>query len=132
MKLATLKSDQADGRLVIVSRDGTRAAPADFPNLQAALDNWSEALPLLQARSDGLTSGRARGAFPFEPNAAAAPLPRCYQWLDGSAFQSHGDLMAKVFKIDNPQTDRPLMYQGMSHEFLGGTEDVVLPSEGDG
>jgi fumarylacetoacetate (FAA) hydrolase len=134
MKLATLRSEQPDGRLVVVSRDCRLAVAAGdlFPNLQAALDNWSAALPSLQERSDALNAGRAPAAFPFDPRAAAAPLPRTYQWLDGSAFQSHGDLMAKVFKIDNPQTDRPLMYQGMSHEFLGGTDDVVLPSEADG
>ena len=134
MKLATLKSDQPDGRLVIVGRDGRLAVAADdlFPNLQAALNVWSDALPLLLERSNALNAGRARGAIPFDPKTAAAPLPRSYQWLDGSAFQSHGDLMSKVFKIENPQTDRPLMYQGMSHEFLSGTDDVVLPSEADG
>jgi fumarylacetoacetate (FAA) hydrolase len=134
MKLATLKSDQPDGRLVIVSSDGRFAVPAHdlFPNLQAALDDWSRAVLLLQARSDALNAGQAPEAIPFDPTIAAAPLPRCFQWLDGSAFQSHGDLMAKVFKIDNPQADRPLMYQGMSHEFLSGTQDVVLPSEEDG
>jgi len=134
MKLATLKSDQPDGRLVIVSRDAQRAVAAEdlFPNLQSALDVWSEALPLLSERSDALNAGRAAHAFAFDPKAAAAPLPRCYQWLDGSAFQSHGDLMSKVFKVENPQTDRPLMYQGMSHEFLSGSDEVVLPSEADG
>jgi fumarylacetoacetate (FAA) hydrolase len=134
MKLATLKSAHPDGRLVIVSRDGRFAAATHdlFPNLQAALDNWSDATPLLQARWDALNAGHAPEAFPFDPTTAAAPLPRCFQWLDGSAFQSHGDLMAKVFKVDNPQADRPLMYQGMSHEFLSGTQDVVLPSEDDG
>jgi fumarylacetoacetate (FAA) hydrolase len=131
MKLATLESDQPDGRLVVVSRDGRLAVGADdlFPNLQAAVDVWDEALLLLQERSQELNGARA---FPFDPKVAAAPLPRCYQWLDGSAFQSHGDLMAKVFKIDNPQSDRPLMYQGMSHEFLSGRQDVALPSEEDG
>ncbi len=59
------------------------------------------------------------------------PLPRSYQRLDDSAFQSHGDLMAKVFHVENPQSDRPLMYQGMSHEFLSATDDVVLPAEAD-
>jgi fumarylacetoacetate (FAA) hydrolase len=134
VKLATLKSDQPDGRLVIVSQDGCSAVTAHdlYPNLQAALDNWSEAVPLLEARSQALNAGRATEAFEFDPKAAAAPLPRSFQWLDGSAFQSHGDLMAKVFKIDNPQSDRPLMYQGMSHVFLSSTDDVVLPSEADG
>jgi fumarylacetoacetate (FAA) hydrolase len=134
MKLATLKSDLPDGRLAIVSRDAHWCVAADdlFPNLQSALDNWTAALPLLGARSSALNSERAPAAFPFDPTILAAPLPRCFQWLDGSAFQSHGNLMAKVFNIDNPQTDRPLMYQGMSHEFLSGMDDVVLPSESDG
>lgn len=134
MKLATLKSDRPDGRLAIVSRDGRWAVAAHdlFPTLQSALDNWSAALPLLEASSNALNAGRVPEAFPFDSTMAAAPLPRCFQWLDGSAFQSHGDLMAKVFNIDNPQADRPLMYQGMSHEFLSGTDEVVLPSEADG
>jgi fumarylacetoacetate (FAA) hydrolase len=134
MKLITMKSDGPDGRLAVVSRDLRRIVPADdiCPTLQAALDHWTDVAPRLEARAQELASGRDRGATAFDPLAAAAPLPRSYQWLDGSAFQSHGDLMAKVFHIDNPQTDRPLMYQGMSHEFLGGTDDVILPWEEDG
>ncbi|MGA2343475.1 MAG: fumarylacetoacetate hydrolase family protein [Steroidobacteraceae bacterium] len=134
MKLVTLKSGSPDGRLAVVSRDLRSAAPADdiCPTLQAALDHWSEVAPALESRAAELARGRARGAISFDPRLAAAPLPRSYQWLDGSAFQSHGDLMAKVFHIENPQSDRPLMYQGMSHEFLSATEDVVLPLEADG
>ena len=134
MKLASLKSDSPDGRLAIVSRDLRLMAPADdiCATLQAALDRWSEVLPELERRAEELAGGRAKGAAPFQPALATAPLPRSYQWLDGSAFKSHGDLMSKVFHIDNPQTDRPLMYQGMSHEFLSGSDDVVLPSEADG
>jgi fumarylacetoacetate (FAA) hydrolase len=118
----------------VVSRDLQRAAPADdiCPTLQAALDHWSDVATALESRADELARGRARDAVPFDPRLAAAPLPRSYQWLDGSAFQSHGDLMSKVFHIENPQGDRPLMYQGMSHEFLSGTDDVVLPCEPDG
>lgn len=134
MKLVTLKSASRDGRLAVVSRDQRLVVCADdiCPNLQEALNAWSTVAPALQARSDALGAGRAAGAMPFEPSAAAAPLPRSYQWLDGSAFKSHGDLMAKVFHIENPQADRPLMYQGMSHTFLSGTDDVVFPSEADG
>ena len=133
MKLVTLKNETADGRLAIVSRNLQRVAAVDdlYPNMQAALEKWTVAEPLLRSRSDALNAGTLTGAA-FDAAGALAPLPRSYQWLDGSAFQSHGDLMAKVFKIDNPQSDRPLMYQGMSHRFLAATDDVVLPSENDG
>ena len=134
MKLISLKCSNPDGRLALVSRDLGRVVPADdiCPTLQAALDQWPDVAPALESRAAELAQGRARDTVPFVPRLTAAPLPRSYQWLDGSAFQSHGDLMSKVFKIDNPQGDRPLMYQGMSHEFLSGTDDVVLPSEADG
>ena len=134
MKLATLRSGSADGRLVIVSRDLQRMTAADdlYPNLQSALTEWPIAEPLLRSRSDALNAGTWHATVAFDAASAAAPLPRSYQWLDGSAFQSHGDLMSKVFGIDNPQTARPLMYQGMSHEFLAGSADVTLPAEEDG
>jgi len=134
MKLVTLRSGAPDGRLALVSRDLRIVVGAQdiCPTLQAALDHWTEAAAALETRAEELAHGRARGAVAFDPLMAAAPLPRSYQWLDGSAYQSHGDLMAKVLHIENPQTDRPLMYQGMSHEFLSGTDDVVLPSEADG
>jgi len=134
MRLVTLKSAAPDGRLALLSADRTLALPVGdpYPTLQSALDSWTLAAPTLRARASSLAAGLADGAVPFTASAAAAPLPRSYQWLDGSAFQSHGDLMARVFHIDNPQAERPLMYQGMSHEFLGGTDDVVLPSEADG
>jgi fumarylacetoacetate (FAA) hydrolase len=133
MKLVTMKSESPDGRLALVNRDATHAVTvADlYPNLQAALEDWGAAKSALQARADALDAGALPRAFPFEARAASAPLPRSYQWLDGSAYRSHGDLMSRVFKIDNPQTERPLMYQGLSHEFLGPTDDVVLPSESD-
>jgi fumarylacetoacetate (FAA) hydrolase len=134
MKLVTLKSGEPDGRLAVVSRDLRSVAPVDdlCPTLQAALNRRPDIAPALERRAHELARGEVPGAVPFDPHAAAAPLPRSYQWLDGSAFQSHGDLMAKVLHIENPQSDRPLMYQGMSHEFLSATEDVTLPSEADG
>jgi len=100
MKFATLPNSTPDGALFVVSRDLTRAMPAD-------------GVATLQTK-------------------ALAPLPRAWQWLDGSAYDSHGDLMQKVFKMDPIPKDRPLMYQGMSHEFLPATADVPLPSEADG
>jgi fumarylacetoacetate (FAA) hydrolase len=134
MKLATLKDGTRDGKLVLVSRNLQHMMPVDdiCPTLQAALDDWEAVEPRLRKRADALNAARGTGCESFDPSMASAPLPRCYQWLDGSAFESHGKLMAKVFHIENPQSDRPLMYQGMSHEFISGTDDVLLPSEDDG
>ncbi len=134
MKLATLPNGMPDGRLVVVSRDLSRAVSAAniAPTLQQALDQWSVSLPRLEKLYGELCAGRAPGAVAFNAGAALAPLPRAWQWLDGSAFQSHGDLMAKVFKITNPQSERPLMYQGLSDRLLAPREDVPLPSEADG
>jgi fumarylacetoacetate (FAA) hydrolase len=134
VKLATLPNGTRDGRLVVVSRDLAFAVSAAniAPTLQQALDRWTESAPSLERLYTELCAGRAAGAVAFDARAALAPLPRAWQWLDGSAFQSHGDLMAKVFKINNPQSDRPLMYQGLSDRFLAPCEDVPLPSEADG
>ena len=134
MKFATLPDGSRDGRLAVVSRDTRSAVFAEgiAATLQQALDHWERLAPELEALSSALNAGDIRNAFPFEPAQALAPLPRAWQWLDGSAFLSHGDLMAKVFKIDNVQGSAPLMYQGLSDRFLAPAEDVRLPSEGDG
>lgn len=134
MKLATLDNGTRDGRLVVVSRDLRWAAPVDarFPTLQAALEHWEAALPPLQALYEDLNTGHAVGAFAFVPSEARAPLPRSYQWLDASAFPSHGALMSKAFNLPHPESDRPLMYQGLSHRFLGPGEEVPFLSEADG
>jgi fumarylacetoacetate (FAA) hydrolase len=133
MKLATERNGLPDGSLVVVSRDLKCAAPADHiaPNLQLAIDRWDEVSPALTALSDRLNAGRAENATAFRPQAMTAPLPRAWQWLDGSAFPSHGELMQKAFNLPPILTDFPLMYQGMSHQFLGPTEDVPFPSEHD-
>lgn len=133
MKLASERNGFPDGSLVLVSRDLTLAAPAAHiaPNLQLAIDRWDEVLPALTALSDRLNAGQAENATVFRPNAMTAPLPRAWQWLDGSAFPSHGELMQKAFNLPPIVTDFPLMYQGMSHQFLGPTEDVPFPSEQD-
>ena len=119
MRLATLRDGTPDGRLVVVSADGSACAPAPFPTLQAALENWAEAAPQLAAIN----------AFPdaLAPEQIAAPLPRAWQWLDGSAYQSHGDLMDAVLGITKPKTDLPLMYQGTSDKFYGPGDDVKFP-----
>jgi len=136
MKLATLKNGTRDGQLVVVSRNLEMAVEVAHiaATLQQAIENWSAVEPRLQAVSQALNSGTAEGAFAFDPAQAAAPLPRAYQWLDGSAFKSHGQLMDKAFNMEpNPDTDKiPLMYQGAGDDFIGPMDDVILPSEEDG
>ncbi|MBX3574497.1 MAG: fumarylacetoacetate hydrolase family protein [Mesorhizobium sp.] len=131
MKLATLKDGTPDGRLHLVSRDHSRCAPAKAaPTLQTALEQWESVEPSLRAEYESLN---ARGGEAFDPARAAAPLPRAWQWLDGSAYDSHGQLMQKVFKLPPVDTaGRPLMYQGVSDRFYAPTADVKFPSEEDG
>ncbi|PHR61869.1 MAG: fumarylacetoacetate hydrolase [Robiginitomaculum sp.] len=134
MKLATLidvnKTDaQPDGTLVVVSHDGKRfiSAGASQITLQSALEDWQLAEPVLRALAKALEDESFGQSL--EGQTIAAPLPRAWQWLDGSAFASHGDLMDKVIGINPEKTDRPLMYQGVSDKFYGPTEDVVMASE---
>ena len=131
MKLATLRSEGPDGRLVVVSRDGLRWLPAEpvARTLQEALNNWNSALASLKKLSEALESGKGEV---LNARLLAAPLPRAWQWLDGSAFPTHGALMQKAFNLPPIETDAPLMYQGMSHQFLGPHDDVPTPSEADG
>lgn len=133
MKLASLKAGR-DGRLIVVSRDLAQAADAASiaPTLQAALDGWAELAPRLQSLYEALNAGRVAGAFRLDQDQLAAPLPRCGQWLDGSAFETHGMLMQKAFNLPPIETDRPLMYQGMSHRFLGPRETVTGLRAADG
>lgn len=130
MKLATLPARGRDGALAIVSRDLTRAASAAgiAGTLQEALERWAEVEPRLRQRAAELEAGAGEA---FDPATALAPLPRAWQWLDGSAFPSHGELMQLAFKHPPIETDKPLMYQGLSHQFLAATADVPFPSEGD-
>lgn len=130
MKLATLPNGTPDGALHVVSRDLTRSAPAEgVATMQALIEDWDALAPALIAQYEALNAG---GGTAFAADMALAPLPRAWQWLDGSAYDSHGDLMQAVFKLDPNPRDRPLMYQGMSHQFLPATADVPLPSEADG
>ncbi|MCK8787674.1 fumarylacetoacetate hydrolase family protein [Roseomonas sp. NAR14] len=132
VKLATLRSDNPDGRLVVVSRDLARCAPAPVPTLQAALEDWGGVAAPLQARADAVNAGTAPDLQPFVPAQALAPLPRAWQWLDGSAFLSHARLMARVFGMEESASHLPLMYQGMSHRFMAPLEEVPFRSEQDG
>ena len=131
MRLATLPNGTPDGRLHIVSRDNARCQPASAADtLQAALENWAVAAPALAAEYTALNAG---GGVAFDPAKALAPLPRAWQWLDGSAYDSHGALMDEAYKVKVEKIPgKPLMYQGVSDHFLGPQADVPLPSEEDG
>jgi fumarylacetoacetate (FAA) hydrolase len=136
MRLATLKDGSLDGRLIVVSRDGARAAavPRTATSLLDALQRWDAARPALQEVQDALDAGTAAETVPFDPHACAAPLPRSPQWLDGSAFLNHGRLMEQAFNTPPiPDFDTvPVMYQGASDDFLGPHDDVPLPDEAHG
>ncbi|WP_119420272.1 fumarylacetoacetate hydrolase family protein [Desertibaculum subflavum] len=132
MKLASLKGGR-DGRLAVVSRDLTRAveAKAAAPTLQAALDNWHEVEPELRSIARLLEEGHYRDAFAFDPAQLAAPLPRAFQWADGSAYVNHVELVRKARGAEMPPsfwTD-PLMYQGGSDVMLGPTDDIEMADE---
>jgi fumarylacetoacetate (FAA) hydrolase len=131
MKLASLKHGR-DGRLVVVSRDLTRCVAAHevAPTLQAALDDWSEAEPRLRAIAEQLDSGAWPGE-PFDPAEAASPLPRAYQWADGSAYINHVELVRKARGAEVPESfySDPLMYQGGSDAFLAPREPIPLRDE---
>jgi fumarylacetoacetate (FAA) hydrolase len=136
MKLATLKDGSRDGSLIVVSRDLTKAisAHAIARTMQTALDDWETIAPQLQSLSDKLNAGTANDTFAFDAKVVAAPLPRAYQWCDGSAFLHHGRLMEKAFNTP-PMPDFetiPLMYQGGSDDFLGACDDALFVSEADG
>jgi len=131
MRFATLPNGPPDGRLHIVSRDNSRAAPcAAAETMQAALEQWDAIQDALQAEYAAVNNG---AGTPFDPTAALAPLPRAWQWLDASAFESHGTLMDQAFKVVAEKIPgKPLMYQGVSDEFYSCTQDVPFPSEVDG
>jgi fumarylacetoacetate (FAA) hydrolase len=131
MKFATLPNGKPDGRLHIVSRDLTRATPARAAKtLQAALEDWTALELKLAQEYEALSLGDGE---PFDPSAALAPLPRAWQWLDGSAFESHGNLMDKVFGMQKKEPyPKPLMYQGVSDSFYAPAAAVPFVSTDDG
>ena len=132
MKLATYKDGSRDGQLVVVSRDLTTAhyASGIATQLQQVLDDWNFLSPQLQDLSQTLNQGKARHAFPFDPKLCMAPLPRAYQWADGSAYMNHVELVRASRNSEVPANfyEDPLMYQGGSDDFLGPCDDVVCPS----
>src|SRR5678815_4363783 len=130
MKLATLRDGTRDGALVVVRRDGTAFARAHdvARTLQAALDAWESTDPGLRALSERLDSGKI-DAEPLDVSQLHAPLPRAYEWVDGSAYLNHVRLVRKARGAEPPPTleTDPLVYQGGSGVLLGPTEDLVLP-----
>jgi fumarylacetoacetate (FAA) hydrolase len=134
LKLATLKRGGRDGRLVIVSRDLTRCLPVPgiAPTLQAALDDWDNLAPRLAARAAALEANPAQAdAQDFDAARCAAPLPRAYHWVDGSAYVNHVELVRKARGAEMPAsfwTD-PLVYQGGSDDLLGARDDVPFADE---
>jgi fumarylacetoacetate (FAA) hydrolase len=136
MKLATYKDGSRDGQLIVVSRDLSHAqyATGIASRLQQALDDWNFISPQLQDVYDALNSGqtsRMRNAFPFDPKQCMAPLPRAYQWADGSAYLNHVELVRKARNSEVPASfyQDPLMYQGGSDDFIGPCDDIVCVSE---
>lgn len=139
MKLATLKSHSSrDGELVLVSRDHQRALRAGkiAPNLLNALENWEAVHPRLNQLYNQLNDNDSdvEGSFEVDPNQMHSPLPRCFQWADGSAFIHHIVLVRKARNAPLPETLKtsPLMYQGGSDSFLAPTQDIPQIDAGHG
>lgn len=133
MKLATLRNGSRDGRLVVVSRDLTRCTDASFlvPTLQAALDDWRRIAPHLAALSESLDHGSVPSER-FHEHDALSPLPRAYQWADGSAYVNHVELVRKARGAEMPEsfwTD-PLIYQGGSDSFIAPRDPINLADDG--
>lgn len=133
MKLATLKDGTRDGQLAVVARDLKTAVLADgiAATLQRALDDWDFIAPQLQAIYADLNAERAARMFVFDTKRCMAPLPRAYQWADGSAYVNHVELVRKARNAEMPESfwHEPLMYQGGSDDFLGPNDDIALASE---
>jgi len=132
MKLATLKDSTRDGRLVVVSRDLTRYSEVGHiaRTLQAALDDWDHAGPRLERVAEGVETGSQPTAR-FHEHEAASPLPRAYQWVNGSAYLNHAELTGKAGNAEMPEShySDPLIYQGRSDSFPGPRDPLVFPKE---
>ena len=127
MKLATKKNNTRDGRLIVVSSDNTRYAAPQVQTMQQALDNWDTHLSELQDLSSQLNADNTFGD-PLDVTTLTAPLPRAYEWIDGSAYINHIVLVRKARNAEPPETleTDPLVYQGGSGVLLGPTDDIVL------
>lgn len=133
MKLASLKQGGRDGTLVVVDRNLERAVavPDIAATLQAALDDWARSAPLLEAVYAELVAGTRGDAFEFDPAQAAAPLPRAYHWVDGSAYVTHVELVRKARGAELPESfwHDPLVYMGASDAFIGACDDIEVEDE---
>lgn len=132
MRLATRDNGTPDGELVLISSDGERclAAGDACPNLLSAFADWTLAEPVLRKAAEKVEQGEGT---PIDPQTQfCAPMPRTWQWLDGSVFSTHAKLMEVAFGTDPIDTKRPLMYQGQSDRFYGPTQDIPFRSEADG
>jgi fumarylacetoacetate (FAA) hydrolase len=129
MRLATRRNGSRDGELVVVAHSGDRCTSAReiVPNLQAALDDWSRVEPSLRSLSEELATGRSK-AEPLATRDLLSPLPRAYEWVDGSAFLSHVRLVRRARGVTPPPTleTDPLVYQGGSGRLMSANEDFVL------
>ncbi|HET7825884.1 MAG TPA: fumarylacetoacetate hydrolase family protein [Anaeromyxobacter sp.] len=130
MRLATARDGSRDGRLLVVRRDGAAAADASSiaPSLQAVLDRWDICEPALRSLGQALDDGRVKGE-PLDPASLHSPLPRAYEWVDGSAFLNHVRLVRRSRGAEPPPTLEadPLVYQGGSGVLLGPREDIPVP-----
>ena len=132
MKLATYRDGSRDGQLVVVARDLTTAhyATGIATRMQQLLDDWNFISPQLEDLSTTLNQGKARHAFAFDPRLCMAPLPRAFQWADGSAYLSHAERVwhARGAEVPGNLRSEPLMYQGGSDDFLGPVDDALFTS----
>lgn len=133
MKLGSLKAGGRDGTLIVVSRDLGRAVRAEgiAPTLQRALEDWSNLAPRLNALSEALNAGEAEGAFDLDFSLLASPLPRAYEFVDGSAYLPHVERVRRARGAEVPESFYvdPLMYQAVSAGFYGPRDPVRVPSE---
>jgi len=130
MKFASRRNGTPDGELLIVSRDLQFAMVApQISSLRQLLEQWDSAIDTLQAASDRLNAGQENSRFVFEPADMCAPLPRAWQWLDGSAYPNHGQLMSRAMGHEPRHGGYPLVYQGGSDNLLGPRQDVPFPNE---
>lgn len=134
MKLASLKNNTREGRLVVVSRDLRQAVQADdiAPTMREAIDGWRRVEGKLRHLYEQLESGGAKNTFAFEPTQAMAPLPRSHQFIDASAFPTHGEIMTRAYKLSIKQEPGvPILVPRQGDDFRGPTDDYEVPSEGD-
>ncbi|MDE3061366.1 MAG: fumarylacetoacetate hydrolase family protein [Pseudomonadota bacterium] len=133
MKLASLKKGGRDGALMVVSKDLKNAVKVDgiVPTLQKALENWQGVFPDLDESYSMLSASQARDAFALDMKALASPLPRAYQWLDGSVYEPHVRLVRKSRGVEMPENFKtdPLMYQGGSDMLLGPRDDIPVADD---